>query len=48
LYDINQVGKILFDSIQDSPEILFYRMPKASSAANGGSSYQPTPNSYQL
>jgi hypothetical protein len=27
LYDINQVGKILFEDIQESPEILFYRLP---------------------
>ena len=27
LYDINQVGKILFENIQESPEILFYRLP---------------------
>jgi hypothetical protein len=27
LYDINQVGKILFEDVQENPEILFYRLP---------------------
>ena len=38
LYDINQVGKILFDAFKDTPEILFYTLPtlKKASAQNGG------------
>ncbi len=31
LYDINQVGKLLFDEFKESPEILFYRLPEVSS-----------------
>lgn len=40
LYDINQVGKILFDSFKDTPQILFYRLPVAnnSSSQGGGNS----------
>lgn len=30
LYDINQVGKILFEDVQESPEILFYRLPSVA------------------
>jgi hypothetical protein len=29
LYDINQIGKILFEDFTESPQILFYRMPKS-------------------
>jgi hypothetical protein len=37
LYDINQVGKILFESFKDSPQLLFYRLPtlQQSSSQNG-------------
>ena len=47
LYDINQIGKILFENIQDSPQILFYKLPKSSAAANGVD-YWSTQNAYQL
>ncbi len=51
LYDINQIGKILFDNFKDSPQILFYRLPKtpvaspqdtnnSSSSSNSDSSNQ--------
>lgn len=44
LYDINQIGKLLFDDFTDSPEILFYRLPRSpsSSLANTPWSYQGT------
>lgn len=32
LYDINQIGKLLFDDVIESPEILFYRLPKSPSS----------------
>lgn len=37
LYDINQVGKILFENFKESPEVLFYTLPqiKSSSTQNG-------------
>ncbi|MEI6118584.1 MAG: hypothetical protein WCP92_05160 [bacterium] len=38
LYDINQIGKILFETIQDSPQILFYTLPKSPTATNSSSS----------
>ncbi|MEI7920089.1 MAG: hypothetical protein WCH65_08300 [bacterium] len=34
LYDINQVGKLLFDAFQDSPEVLFYRLPQLAGAVS--------------
>ncbi|MCX6824491.1 MAG: hypothetical protein NT085_05200 [candidate division SR1 bacterium] len=46
LYDINQIGKILFENIQDSPEILFYKLPKSPTASNASSS--STQSAYQL
>lgn len=46
LYDINQVGKILFDAFTESPEILFYRLPK-SPTGSAGSSSSPQ-GAYQL
>lgn len=46
LYDVNQVGKLLFDSFKETPQILFYRLPKApqSSSQNNNDSS----SSYQL
>jgi hypothetical protein len=39
LYDINQVGKILFENITETPQLLFYRLPNSpqSSSQNGSS-----------
>ncbi len=48
LYDINQVGKILFDTFTDSPQVLFYRLPKSPTGSNGGASSSSSPNAYQL
>lgn len=48
LYDINQVGKILFENFTDSPEILFYRLPKSPTSSNGGNSSSSNQNAYQL
>lgn len=38
LVDINRVGNLLFDNFKDSPEILFYRLPKTPTTpiVNGG------------
>jgi len=33
LYDINQIGKILFENFKDSPEVLFYRLPQTTSSS---------------
>ncbi len=55
LYDINQIGKILFDDFKDTPQILFYTMPTLqqaltqwwgtlSSLTNQGGSYQVGPS----
>ncbi|MEI6672340.1 MAG: hypothetical protein WCL02_03045 [bacterium] len=38
LYDINQIGKILFDSFTDSPQLLFYRLPKIKKSSSQNSS----------
>lgn len=51
LYDINQVGKILFESFKDSPQLLFYRLPTLQQASsqngdNWASLFQQ--GSYQL
>ncbi len=48
LYDINQVGKILFDTFTDSPQVLFYRLPKSPTGSNGDASSSSSPNAYQL
>lgn len=51
LYDINQVGKVLFEAFQDSPEVLFYRLPEIASpsAQNGGALSSITDqSSYQV
>lgn len=51
LYDINQVGKILFDSFTDTPEFLFYRLPKVKTpATQNGSALSSLwdQSSYQL
>jgi len=33
LFDINNVGKLLFDNFKDSPEVLFFRLPQASTSS---------------
>ncbi len=51
LYDINQIGKILFEDMQESPEILLYRLPESqqSSAQNGSNtSSLSDQSSYQV
>ena len=51
LYDINQIGKILFENFKESPEVLFYRLPVAqsSSTQNGSDlSSLSDQSSYQL
>lgn len=48
LYDINQIGKLLFDDFKESPQILFYRLPASPTVAGDWSSSSSTPNSYQL
>lgn len=51
LYDIGQVGKMLFDDFKDTPEVLFYRLPESQdpSARNGGDlSSLSDQNSYQV
>jgi len=48
LYDINQVGKLLFDDFNESPQILFYRLPKSPTLPNGGNGSSSNQNAYQL
>ena len=51
LYDINQIGKILFDDFTESPQILFYRLPTSPqvSAQNGSdASSLSDQSSYQV
>ncbi len=51
LYDINQIGKILFDDFTESPQILFYRLPTSQtvSAQNGSdASSLSDQDSYQV
>jgi len=36
LHDIAQIGKILFEQFQESPEILFYRLPSVVGGGIGG------------
>lgn len=44
LYDIQQIGNILFEDFVDSPQVLFYRLPSLSSsssvASDASSAYQ--------
>ncbi|HBB03513.1 TPA: hypothetical protein DCZ39_01220 [Patescibacteria group bacterium] len=54
LYDINQVGKTLFENFKESPQILFYRMPAKVGAspiipqAGGALSSLTDQSSYQV
>ncbi|HMS90803.1 MAG TPA: hypothetical protein PKC87_01155 [Candidatus Absconditabacterales bacterium] len=48
LYDINQIGKILFDDIAESPEILFYRLPTSPSSQNDNGSSSSNQGATQL
>ena len=48
LYDINQVGKILFEWFTDAPQLLFYSMPKSPTNSNGGGSSSSNQSAYQL
>lgn len=36
LSDINQIGSLLFDGFQESPDILFYRLPEADPVTMAG------------
>jgi len=49
LYDINQVGKLLFENFTDSPQVLFYRLPKATQSSNqNGTTPLTNQSSYQV
>ncbi len=50
LYDINQIGKILFDSFKETPQLLYYRLPASqqSSSQNNNTPSSAQQNAYQL